>query len=264
MSINRWMDKEDVVHIYNGTFLSHKEEWNRVICRDVDGPRICHTEWSCQKETYKYSQSYGFSSTHVRMWELDHKEGWALKNWCFWIVVLEKILESPLDCKEIQPVHPKGNQSWIFTGRIDAEAEAPILWPPHAKSQLIRKDPDAGKDWGQEEKGATEDEMVGWHHWFDGCEFKQALEDGDGQGSLACCSPWGWRVGHDLAIEQHIYMESRKMVLMYLFAGQEWRCRGSEQTCGHWAGRRGCDELREWHWHTYTSVCKTASWGKPL
>ena len=107
------------------------------------------------------SQGYGFSSGHVWMWELDYKESWGPKTWCFWTVVLEKTLESPLDCKEIQPVHPKEDQSWVFIGRIDAEAEAPILWPPDAKSWLIGKDPDAGKDWGQEEKGTTEDEMVG-------------------------------------------------------------------------------------------------------
>ena len=110
------------------------------------------------------SQGYGFSSSRVWMWELDYKESWAPKNWCFWTVVLEKTLESSLDCKEIQPVHPKGNQSWMFIGRIDAKAETPILWPPDVKSWLIGKDPDAGKDWGQEEKGMTEDEMVGWHH----------------------------------------------------------------------------------------------------
>ena len=114
-----------------------------------------------------------------------HKESWAPKNWCFWTVVLEKTLESPLDCKEIQPVHPKGDQSWIFTGRTDAEAEAPILWPPDAKDWLIRKDPDYGKDWRQEEKGTTEDEMVGWHHWLNGHEFEQAPGVGDGQGILA-------------------------------------------------------------------------------
>ena len=118
------------------------------------------------------SQRYGFSSSHVWMWELDDKESWAPKNWCFWIVVLEKTLESPLDCKEIQPVHPKGNQSWIFIGRIDAEAETTILWPPDAKSWLIWKDPNAGKDWRQEDKGMAEDEMVGLHHWFNGHEFK--------------------------------------------------------------------------------------------
>ena len=111
-----------------------------------------------------FSQSYGFSSSHVWMWELDYKESWALKNWCFWTVVLEKTLESPLDCKEIQPVHPKGNQSLTFIGRIDAETETPILWPPDAKNWLTGKDPDAGKDWRQEEKGTTEDEMVGCHH----------------------------------------------------------------------------------------------------
>ena len=118
------------------------------------------------------SQSYGFSSSHVWMWELDYKGSWMLKNWCFWTVVLEKTLEGPLDCKEIQPVHPKGDQSWVFIGRTDAEAETPILWPPHAKSWLIGKDPDAGRDWGQEEKGATEDEMAGWHHWLDGHELE--------------------------------------------------------------------------------------------
>ena len=107
------------------------------------------------------SQGYGFSSGHVWMWELDYKESWALRNWCFWTVVLEKTLESPLDCKEIQPVHPKGNQSWVFIGRTDAEAQTPILWPPDVKSWLIWKDPDAGKHWGQEEKGTTEEEMDG-------------------------------------------------------------------------------------------------------
>jgi len=137
------------------------------------------------------SQSYGFSSSHVWMWELDYKESWVSKNRCFWTVVLEKTLEGPLDCKEIQSVHPKGNQSWIFIGRTDAEAETPILWPPDAKNWLTGKDPDAGKDWRWEEKGMTEDEMVGWHHWLDGHEFEQAPGVGDGQGSLACCSPWG-------------------------------------------------------------------------
>ena len=124
------------------------------------------------------------------MWELGHKESWALKNWWFWTVVLEKTLESPLDCKEIQPVNRKGNQSWIFIGRTDAEAEAPVLWPPDVKNRLIGKDLDAGKDWRQE-KEMTEDEVVGWHHWLDGHEFAQAPEVGDGQGSLSCCSPWG-------------------------------------------------------------------------
>ena len=131
------------------------------------------------------------------MWELDYKESWARKNWCFWTVVLEKTLESPLDCKEIQPVHPKGNQSWIFIGRSDTKAEAPILWPPDSENWLIGKDPDAGKDWRQEEKGMTEDEMVGWHHRLNGHELKQAPGAGDGLESLACCSLWGSRVRHD-------------------------------------------------------------------
>ena len=118
------------------------------------------------------SQSYGFSSNHAWMWELDYKESWALKNWCFWIVVLKKTLESPLDCKEIQPVNPTGNQSWILIGRIGAEAETPILWPPDAKNWVIGKDPDAGKDWRLEEKSITENKMIGWHHQLDGHEFK--------------------------------------------------------------------------------------------
>ena len=118
------------------------------------------------------SQCFGISSSHVWLWELDYKEIWKLKNWCFWTVVLEKTLESPLDCKDIQPVHPKGNQSWVFIGRTDAEAEIPILWPPDVKNRLIWKDPDAGKDWSQEKKGTTEDEMVGWHHWLNGHGFE--------------------------------------------------------------------------------------------
>ena len=113
-----------------------------------------------------------------------------LKNWCFWTVVLEKTLESPLDCKEVQPVHPKGDQSWVFIGRTDAIAETPILWPPHAKSWLTGKDPDAGMDWGCE-KGTTEDEMAGWHCRLDGHEFEWTLGVGDGQGGLACCDSWG-------------------------------------------------------------------------
>ena len=118
------------------------------------------------------SQSCGFYHSHVWMWELDYKESWVPKNWCFLIVVLEKTLESALDCKEIQPVHPKRNQYWIFIGRNDAEAESPILWPSDVKSWLIGKDPDVGKDWRQEKKGMTEDEMVGWHHWLNGHEFE--------------------------------------------------------------------------------------------
>ena len=128
---------------------------------------------------------------HVWLWELDHKEGWILKNWCFWTMVLEKTLESPLDCKVTKPVNPKGNQPWIFIERTDAKAEGPILWPLDDKSWLIGKDLDAGKDWRQEEKGMTKDKMVAWHHWFNGHEFEQILGDGEGQRSLACCSPWG-------------------------------------------------------------------------
>ena len=135
-------------------------------------------------------QGYGFSSSHLWMWELDCEESWAQKNLCFWTVVLEKTLESPLDCK-IQPVHSKGDRSWIFFGRSDAKAETPILWPPHVKSWLIGKDSDAGRDWGQEEKGMTEDEMAGWHHGLNEREFEWTLGVGDGQGGLACCNSWG-------------------------------------------------------------------------
>ena len=124
------------------------------------------------------------------MWELDCEEGWVPKNWCFWTVVLEKTLESPSDCKEILPVHSKGDQPWVFFGRNDAEAETPVLWPPHAKSWLTGKDSDAGKDWGQEKKGTTEDEMAGWHQWPNGCESEWTPGLGDGQGGLACCNSW--------------------------------------------------------------------------
>ena len=132
-----------------------------------DDPR-----WHMRKQRYyfvdkdPYSQSYDFSSSHVRMWEMNHKEGWVSKNWCFWVVVLEKTLESPLDSEEIKSVHPKRNQPWIFIGRTNDEAEAPILWPLDVKRWLTGKDPDVGKDCGQEEKGKTEDEMVGLHHWL--------------------------------------------------------------------------------------------------
>ena len=148
-----------------------------------------------RKQRQRYSTHLnsvrGHHYPHLQMWELDYKESWALKNWCFWTVVLEKTLESPLDCKEIQPVHPKGNQSWMFIRRTDTEAETPILWPPDAKNWFTGKNPDAGKDWRQEEKGTTEDEMVGWHHWLDGHEFEQAPGVSDGQGSLASYSPRG-------------------------------------------------------------------------
>ena len=124
------------------------------------------------------------------MWELDCEESWAPKNWCFWTVALEKTLESPLDCREIQPIHSIGDQSWVFFGRNDAKAETPVPWSPHAKSWLIGKDSDAGRDWEQGEKGMTEDEMAGWHHRLDGHEFGWTLGVGDGQGDLACCSSW--------------------------------------------------------------------------
>ena len=137
------------------------------------------------------SQGYGLSSSHVWMWELDYKESWEPKNWCFWMVVLEKTLESPLDCKEIQPVHPIGDQSWVFIERTDVEAETPILWPPDAKSWLIWKDPDAGKDWGQEEKAMMKEKMVVWHHQLNGHGFGWTPGVGDGQGGLVCCGSWG-------------------------------------------------------------------------
>ena len=125
------------------------------------------------------------------MWELDCEESWAPKNWCFWTAVLEKTLESPLELKEIKPVNPKGNQPWEFIGRTDAKAETPRLWPPHVKSWLIGKDSDAGRDWGQEEKGMTEDEMAGWHHWLNGCEFGWTPWGVVGQVGLVCCDSWG-------------------------------------------------------------------------
>ena len=157
------------------------------------------------------SQTYGFSRSHVWMWEFDHRE-----CWCFWTVVLEKTLESRLDCKEIQPVNPKGNQSWIFIGRTDVEAETPVLWPPHAKNWLIGKDPDAWKDWRWEEKGSTEDKMVGWHHQLDGHEFEQAPRVGVRQGSLACCSPWGHKESD--TTEWLNWTE----VLFYYLYGEAW------------------------------------------
>ena len=127
----------------------------------------------------------------LKMWELDGEESWVPKNWCFWTVVLEKTLENPLDCKEIQPVHPKGDQSWVLIGRTDVKAETTIFWPPDEKSWLIWKDPDVGKDWRQEEKGTTEDAMVGWYHQLNGHEFEWTPGVSDGQGGLVCCGPWG-------------------------------------------------------------------------
>ena len=162
--------------------------------KSYDKPRQCIKK---QKHHFvdkgPYSQNYGFSSNPVCIWELDHNEGWALKKWGFQIVVLEKIHKSPLDCKEIKPVNPKGNQPWIFIGRSDAEGEAPVLWLPDVKTRLFGKDPDAGKDGRQNEKETTEDEMAGWHYWLNGYEFEQTLRVSDGQGSLASCSPWSWK-----------------------------------------------------------------------
>ena len=133
-------------------------------------------------------QDYGFSSSHVWMWELDYKERWVPKNWCFGTVLLEKTLESPLDSKDIQPVHPKGDQSWVFIGRSDVEAETPILWTADVKNWLIWKDTDAGKDWRWEEKGITKEEIIGCYHWLNRHEFEHALGVDDEHGSLACCS----------------------------------------------------------------------------
>ena len=171
-----------------------------------------------------YSQSYGFFSSHVWMWKLDHEEGWAQKNLCFQTVMLDKTLERPLDCKEIKPVNPKGNQPWIFIGRTDAEVETPILWPPDAKSWLIGKDPDAGKDWKQEEKRATEVEMIGWHHQLNEHVFEQTPGNGEGQGSLEYCSPWGHRVGHNWATEQqqHILLFFCLSILL-IFESLIWK-----------------------------------------
>ena len=179
------------------------------------------------------SQGYGFSGGHVWMWELDCEESWAPKNWCFWTMVLEKTLESPLDYKEIQSVHSEGDQSWVFFGRTDATAETPILWPPHVKSWLIGKDSDAGRDWGQKEKRTTEDEMAGWYHRLNGYEFVWSLGVGGGQGGLVCCNSWGrkesdtterlswtelnWCLpSEDSSLNFLIYMRS---ILMYTFRG---------------------------------------------
>ena len=179
---NNWSDLHTVEYKQNILTLWEKS---------YDQPRQHIKKQRCYfANKHASSQGCGFSSNHVWMWELDYKESWAPKDWCFWTVVLEKTLESPLDCKEIQPVHHKGNQSWIFIGRTDAEAEAPILWPPDVKSWLIWKGPDAGKDWRREEKGMTEDEMAGWHHQLNGHEF------GDGQGGPVCCHSWGRKESH--------------------------------------------------------------------
>ena len=197
---SRWGNNENSERLYFGGLQKHcrwwVQPWNLKalppLKKNYDQPRQ-----HIKKQRHYFadkgpsSQSHGFSSSHVWMWELDYKETWALKYWCFGTVVLEKTLESSLDCKEIQPVNLKGNISWIFIGRADTEAEPPILWPPDVKNWLIRKDPDAGKDWRQEEKETTENKIIGWHHPLDGHEFEQAPGACDGQGSLLGCSLWG-------------------------------------------------------------------------
>ena len=170
------MDKEEIcnTHTYTMEYYSVIEKNNispsAATWMDLEAIMLSET-LLCQQRSV-WSRLWFFQWSCKWMWKLDCEESWAPKNWCFWTVVLEKTLKSPLDFKEIQPVDPEGDKSWVFIGRIDAEAETPILWPPHAKSWLVEKDPDAGRDWGQEEKGMTEDEMVGWHHWLDGHEFE--------------------------------------------------------------------------------------------
>ena len=197
------------------------------------------------------SQGYGFSSGHVWMWELEYKESWAPKNWCFWTVVLEKTLESPLDGKGIQPVHPE-DQSWVFIWRTDAEAETPILWPPDAKSWLIWKDPDAGKDWGQEEQGTAEHEMPGWHHQFNGYEFGWAPAVCVGQGGLAYWSSWG-RKESDTTERLNWTELNLLLMLKTLKAGREGDDRG-------WDGWIASPAQWTWVW------ASSGSWwwtGKP-
>ena len=172
------MGKQWDTLLLGGSKITADGDWRHEIKRRLQLGRKAMTNLDIKKQRHYFinkglsSQSCGISSNHVWMWELDHKDSWALKNWCFWTAVLKKTLESPLDCKEIQPVHPKGHQSWIFIWRTDAEAEAPVLWPPNAKNWLPGKDPDARKDWWQEEKQTAENEMVEWHHHLDGHEVK--------------------------------------------------------------------------------------------
>ena len=196
---NRWGNSGNIVRLhFGGSKITADGDCSHEIKRRLLlGRKVMTNLDSILKQRHYFankgpcSQGYGFSSSHVGMWELDCEESWVPKNWCFWTVVLEKTLESPLDCTEIQPVHSNGDQSWVFFGRNDAKAETPILWPPHAKSWLIGKESDAGRDRGQEEKGMTEDEMAGWHHWLDRHESEWTPGVGDGQGGLACCNSWG-------------------------------------------------------------------------
>ena len=168
------------------------------------------------------SQNSGFSSSHVWMWELDYKVSWVPKNWCFWTVVLEKTLESTLDCKEIQSVHPKRDQPWVFIGRTDVEAETPILWPPDVKNWLTGKDPDTGKDWRWEEKGTTEDEVVGWHHQLDGHEFQQAPGIGGGQGKPGVLHSMG-RQESDMTERLNNNKINERLIASYGFPYFNWR-----------------------------------------
>ena len=179
------------------------------------------------------NQGHGFSSGHLWTWEYGCEESWAPKNWCFWTVVLEKTLEGPLHCKEIQPVHSKGDQPWDFFGRNDAKAETPVLCLPHVKSWLTGKDSDAGRDWGQEEEGTTEDEMAGWHHWLNGHESEWTPGVGDGQGGLACCDSWrrkeldmterlNWteqtEIRVNIEVSFFVFLHSRKRALWFLLS----------------------------------------------
>jgi len=202
------------------------------------------------------SWSYGFSSSHVWMWELNHKESWLLKNWCFWTLVL-KTLGSLLNCKEIKPVNLKRNQFWICIGKTDAEAEAPILWPPISKNWLIREDHDAGKDWRQEEKGMSEDEMVGWHHRLNGHEFKEVLRDGEGQGNLACGSPWGCKeMDRTEWLNNNLIMKSFKS---RVFSG--WWQKGNERE-KEWEDASPLPTLKvEWAmWEGIQATSRSAEW----
>ena len=193
------------------------------------------------------------------MWELDCEEGWAPKNWCFWTVALEKALESPLDCKEIQPVHSKGDQPWVFFGRIDAKAETPILWPSHAKSWLMGKDSDAGRDRGQEEKGTTEDEMAGWHHQLDGHEFEWTPGEGDGQGGLAC---WDSRGPKESDTTERLNWTEVALVMSDSWDPINWSPPGSsvhgiiQARILEWAAitsSRGSSQHRDWTCMSYVS-----------
>ena len=220
------------------------------------------------------SQGCGFSSSQVWMWELDCEESGAPKNWCFWTVVLEKTLKSSLDCKEIQPVHSKEDQSWVFFGRNDAKAETPVFWPRYAKSWLIGKDSDSGRDWGQEEKGMTEDEMAGWHHRLDGLEFEWTPGVDDGQGGLACCNSWGrkesdttewlnwtelnWRQssmgpqqGHH---KSNVYSTTHVTGLPWWFSGKEPTCQCSRHGCNPCLNSR----------NIFTNISSFNLWDKPF